>query len=84
MAHTDKIPNLGPKSRQWLAEVGIETLEDVEALGAIEAYLRVKAAFPDRVTLNMLYGLQAALMGLRWNQLPPEVKADLKKQVGRD
>jgi DNA transformation protein len=73
--------NMGPKSSEWLASVGIYTLDDVAALGVVETYKRVKAVYPDKVTLNMLYGLQAALLDLPWNELPTDIKAELKKQV---
>lgn len=46
--------NMGPKSSEWLASVGIYTLEDVAQLGAAATCKRVKAAYPDKVTLNML------------------------------
>jgi hypothetical protein len=36
--------NMGPKSREWLASVGIHTLDDVAQLGVVETYKRVKAA----------------------------------------
>ena len=73
--------NMGPKSVQWLASVGIYTLNDVAEIGVVESYLRVKAAYPDKVSLNLLYGLQAALLNIRWNELPPDIKAELKSQV---
>lgn len=73
--------NMGPKSSEWLASVGIHTLDDVAKLGVVETYRRVKAAYPEKVTLNMLYGLQAALLGIRWDELPPDIKAELKRQV---
>jgi DNA transformation protein len=76
-----KLRNIGPKSVEWLAAVGVHTLEDVERLGVVETYLRVKAAFPDRVSLNMLWGLQGALMEIPWNQIPDDIKADLLEQV---
>ena len=73
--------NMGPKSSEWLASVGIHTLDDVARLGVVLSYKRVKAAYPDKVSLSMLYGLQAALLDLPWNELPPDIKAELKKQV---
>lgn len=76
--------NMGPKSSEWLASVGIHTLDDVVALGVVEAYKRVKAAYPDRVSLNLLYGLQAALLDISWNELPPDIKAELKRQVSEE
>jgi len=74
--------NLGPKSKEWLASVGIHSLDDVAELGVLEAYKRVKAAYPEKVSLNMLYALQAALLDLPWNELPPDIKAELRKQIG--
>ena len=73
--------NIGPKSKECLASVGIHTLDDVASLGVIETYKRVKAAYPEKVSLNLLYALQAALLDLPWNELPPDIKAELKKQV---
>ena len=73
--------NMGPKSTEWLASVGIDTLDDVASIGVVESYLRVKAAYPDKVSLNLLYGLQAALLDLPWNELPPDIKAELKSKV---
>ncbi len=73
--------NLGPKSREWLASLGIHTLDDVARLGVAETYKRVKTAYPDKVSLNLLYGLQAALLGLPWNELPLDIKESLKKQI---
>ena len=74
--------NMGPKSREWLASVGIHSVDDVAKLGVVETYRRVRAAYPEKVSLNLLYGLQAALLDLPWNELPPDIKEELKKQVG--
>jgi DNA transformation protein and related proteins len=73
--------NMGPKSIEWLASVGIHTLDDVASIGVVESYLRVRSAYPDKVSLNLLYGLQAALLDLPWNELPPDIKAELKSRV---
>ncbi|HEX5839281.1 MAG TPA: TfoX/Sxy family protein [Anaerolineales bacterium] len=73
--------NMGPKSTEWLASVGIHSLDDVAKLGVVETYRRVKAAYPEKVSLNLLYGLQAALLDLPWNELPPDIKEQLKRQV---
>ena len=74
--------NIGPKSREWHASVGVYTLDDVAKLGVVETYKRVKAAYPEKVSLNLLWGLQAALLDLPWNELPPDIKSELRKQVG--
>ena len=73
--------NLGPKSRQWLAEIGITTFEEIERLGSVEVYRRLKASRPREVSLNMLYGLEAAILDIPWQHLPQDVKDQLKVQV---
>lgn len=73
--------DLGPKSAEWLASIGIHTLDDVARPGVVETYKRVKMVYPDKVSLNLLYGLQSALLGIRWDELPPDIKSELKKQV---
>jgi len=75
--------NMGPKSSEWLASVGIHTLDDVAQLGVVETYQRVKSVYPEKVTLNMLWGLQAALLDppCAVRELPPDIKEALRKQV---
>lgn len=75
------LKNLGPKTRGWLREVGVESRDDLVALGVVEVYRRLKERFPDRVSLNALWGLQGAVLNLHWNQLPPEMKAELRAEV---
>jgi DNA transformation protein and related proteins len=77
----NKIRNIGPKTLSWLHEIGIHAQADLEDLGAVEVYKRLKAAFPHKVSLNALYGLQGAILNLHWNALPPDMKAELKAQV---
>jgi len=75
------VKNLGPRSSEWLASVGVYNLDDVARLGVVETYKRVKAAYPEKVTLNMLWGLQAALLDIPWNELPLDIKEELRRQV---
>jgi hypothetical protein len=75
------VRNIGPKSKQWLASIDVHTMDDIVNLGVLETYKRVKAAYPEKVSLNLLYALQAALLDLPWNELPPDIKEELKQQV---
>lgn len=84
MAEPSGMKNIGPKTTRWLNEIGVYTLEDLEALGVVEVYKRLKQARPREVSLNALYGLQAALLNIHWNDLPPDMKADLKAQAERE
>ncbi len=73
--------NLGAKSRHWLAEIGITTMDEIERLGSVEIYRRLKASRPREVSLNMLYGLEAAILDIPWQHLPPDIKDQLRAQI---
>jgi DNA transformation protein and related proteins len=74
--------NLGPKSADWLIDAGFETPEEIAELGAVEVWKRTRELHPE-FNLMGLYALQAALMDLHWRDLPEDIKADLRQQVGR-
>ena len=72
------IRNLGPKSTVWLSEIGVHTVEDLHAIGALEAYRRVKSVRAD-VSIVLLYALQGAVFDCHWNDLPPGMKETLQE-----
>ena len=72
-----RIRNLGPKSSEWLREVGVATLEDLLTVGAVETYQRVTQARPG-VSIVLLYALQGAIFDCHWNELPPGMKEQLQ------
>jgi DNA transformation protein and related proteins len=59
-------PGLGPKSQAMLAAAGITSVAQLRALGAVQAYLRVRQAGGSNASLNLLWGLEAALTGEDW------------------
>ena len=72
----DKLRNVGPKSAAWLRQVGVRTQQDLETLGAVAAFVKVKRA-GFRPSLNLLYSLEDALLGCHWQQVPDERRAEL-------
>lgn len=75
--------NIGEKSEALLNQVGIYSIEDLDAVGAITAWKRVREIEPS-ASLVGVYALQGALMNLHWNHLPDEIKADLREQWEAD
>jgi len=59
------LPNLGPKSAQWLAEAGIATPGALRRRGALRAYLAVRRRQP-KASLNLLYALVGAIEAISW------------------
>lgn len=75
-----KLANIGPKSAAWLRQVGVRTEEDLRKLGAVGVFLKVKRA-GFRPSLNLLYALAGAELGIHWAQLDPDYKAQLVQTV---
>ena len=74
------LKNIGHKSARRLVEAGMESREDIEALGAVEVYKRLRARYP--ASLTMLWALQGALLDLPYYQIPPEIKSALLDELG--
>jgi len=72
---------IGPKSAIWLTEIGIATQADLRALGAVETYRRLKHRDPRGVTLNMLWGIHAALEDMPWTAVDRETKDRLLAEL---
>jgi DNA transformation protein and related proteins len=85
MTHDDtdvaQLKNIGPASAQWLHAVGISTRADLKRVGAVEAWRRAKSAFPERVTIVLLYALEGVLADTTWTKLPEEVRAELRAEA---
>ncbi len=75
------LPGIGPVTQSWLDGAGIGSVADLRALGAVEAYRRIKFMRPREVNLNALYALEAALRGCHWQHLPADVKAVLQREA---
>lgn len=73
--------NIGPRSRQWLAEVGIYSINDLRRAGSIMTYKLLKERYPKRVSLNLLWGLEAAIRDVDWRELTETDKEELKQKL---
>lgn len=78
MGQLSDLPNIGSKVEQQLREVGIETEEQLKAAGSRQAWLKIRA-IDDSACYNRLCALEGAIRGIRWHNLPDEVKAELKE-----
>ena len=63
-----KLRNIGPKSAAWLRQVGLRSREDLVAIGAVGAFVKVKRA-GFKPSLNLLYSLEGALLDCHWQEL---------------
>lgn len=71
-----RLANLGPKSAANLVAAGIHSFAEIQRLGAVETYVRVRlAGFP--VSLNLLWALEGALSGKPWQAVAREDRTSL-------
>lgn len=75
-----ELTNFGPTSQQWLNAIGVHTKSDLVRLGSIHAYRLMKER-GFNVTMNMVYAMEGAILGIRWDELPEKLKAELQVAV---
>lgn len=78
MGELSKLPNIGKTVEEQLNQVGIMTEEDLKAVGAKQAWLKIQT-IDESACINRLQALEGAIRGVKKTELPDEVKADLKE-----
>ncbi|KUM02065.1 tRNA adenosine(34) deaminase TadA [Chromobacterium subtsugae] len=73
-------PPLPPSALAWLAEQDIHSQPQLQARGAVTAFLLLKAA-GHTVTRRLLFALEAAARGIHWQQLEESDKAALLRRL---
>ncbi len=58
MSELSKLPNVGKVLEENLQAVGIETPEQLQAIGAKEAFRRIRRQRDPGACFHMLYGIQ--------------------------
>ena len=77
MTELTSMQNIGKELEKKLKSAGINTAEELTQAGSKEAFIRIKAHYPN-ICLVHLYALQGAIDNLEYNRLPDETKHDLK------
>lgn len=73
------LPNIGPVLAENLRRAGIETPEQLRALGSREALVRIRAQVDPGACLHQLQALEGAVQGVKKSALSPACKAELKR-----
>lgn len=77
----EKTPGIGPNLATELRTVGIDSLEALTRVGFWDAWQQLRRANPERDCLPACLALAGAVAGVRWNHLPPKVRADIRQRV---
>jgi DNA transformation protein len=71
------LTNIGSVLAQLLYNSGIETPSQLYDTGAIEAFIRIRA-IDQEACFCKLCALEGAVQGIRWHNLAPAKKAELR------
>ena len=69
--------NLGPFIVEKLKSIGIENLDQLKSIGSESVFLKLYTIDPDSC-INRLFSLEGAIQGIRWHNLSPERKMELR------
>lgn len=72
------LPNIGPVLCANLRKIGVETPEELRAMGSRNAFVCIRAQVDPGACLHQLQALEGAVKGVRKSALPPEEKEALR------
>lgn len=78
MGELAKLPNIGKEVERQLNEAGIRDYDQLKALGAEQAWLKIQE-IDESACMHRLLALEGALQGVKKTLLPDERKAELKE-----
>lgn len=77
MGELAKLPNIGKVVEEQLNQVGISTKEELKAVGAEQAWLKIQE-IDETACIHRLLALEGAIQGVKKTLLPDERKKELK------
>ena len=78
MGELSKLPNIGKTVEEQLLQVGVSTIENLKAVGAKAAWLKIQEV-DETACIHRLLALEGAIRGVKKSLLPEEIKADLRE-----
>ena len=75
-----ELKNIGNTSALWLTTIGINNSQQLQEIGAVEAYIRIQGR-GIKVSKVLLYALEGALLNIHWNDIPEAKKERLRQQA---
>ncbi|MDA7978736.1 MAG: TfoX/Sxy family protein [Pirellulales bacterium] len=78
-----ELPNIGATVANRLRGIGIDSLDDLKRVGAVQAYAMMKEQNEGKTlpVCYYLYSLQGAITGVHWDALGQETKDELRRKA---
>ena len=81
MTDLESTPNIGKVLAGRLRAAGIETREQLEAIGDGAAFSRLRATLPDDACKHTRLALAGAVRNIRWHSLDAQLRAELTRDL---
>jgi DNA transformation protein and related proteins len=78
MGDLANLPNIGKICEKRLSSIGINDIKTFMETGSKETFVKL-LTYEGDTCFSTLCGLEGAIQGIRWHNLPEETKTDLKK-----
>ena len=72
------LPNIGKIMAERLSESGVNSVEELLALGSKQTFMKMVEA-DNEMCISMLFSLEGAIQGIRWHDLDRQKREELKK-----
>ena len=85
MKQLKELKNLGPTIINNLDRIGISTIEDLKAVGAVGVYKEITNRYPGKTwpVCYYLYSIEGALTNQHWNNIGKKKNEELLQAVGK-
>jgi DNA transformation protein and related proteins len=70
--------NIGKETARKLKQVGIDSVKKLQSAGTEQAFIKLQTLDPG-ACLSLLCALEGAIEGIRWHDISPEKKQQLKE-----
>ncbi len=81
MGELSKLKGIGPKSEKCLNEIGVYSRQDLERLGPVKVFLKLKKECSSKPSLNFLYALVGAVEDRHWSEIAREERNRLLAEL---
>jgi len=75
------LPNLRLATERMLKKAGIDTVENLEEVGAVHAFKAIQSTHSADVNIELLWALEGAIKGTHWSVIPQSRRQELLTQV---
>ncbi|MBU2895415.1 TfoX/Sxy family DNA transformation protein [Vibrio hepatarius] len=75
------LPNLRLATERMLKKAGIDSVDNLEQTGSVEAFKAIQATHSTEVSIELLWALEGAIKGKHWSVISSARRTELQSQL---